>query len=79
MEIRGRERYQEGIRHLRVVSNGAREGALESFRARAERLLSFEHQLDDARRQKIRTLLATGGVRSTEDALLLLESEDAQS
>lgn len=74
-DIRGRERYEEGLRHLRVVSQGAREGAIASFRTRAERLISFEGELDDARRSRIRSLLATGEIRSTEDALLLLEEE----
>lgn len=75
LAIRGRDRYDEGLRHLRVVANGAREGALPSFRTRAERLISFEQNLDDDRRGKLRNMLATGAARSTEEALLLLEQE----
>ena len=77
LAIRGRERYDEGLRHLRVVSNGAREGALVSFRRQAERLIAFEQSLDDGRRSKIRSMLAAGTARSTEEALLLLENEAA--
>lgn len=79
LAIRGRNRYDEGLQHLRVVFNGAREGALPSFRQRAERLIAFEQNLDEDRRSKIRNMLATGAVRSTEDALLLLESQTGDS
>lgn len=75
IEIRGRERYEEGLRHIRVVSRGGREGALPHYRSQAARLMAFEMGLNDDRRLKIRTMLATGEARSTEDALLRMEQE----
>lgn len=73
--IRGRDRYEEGLRHLHVVSNGAREEALQSFRQRAERLIAFEQTLNDGCRNKICSMLAAGTARSTEEAVLLLEKK----
>lgn len=75
LKIRGRDRYGEGMRHLRAVSNGAMEGALESFRTRAIRLMQLEAGLDDTQRTAIHMLLANNQVRTTEDALLALEQE----
>lgn len=73
LEIRGRERLEEGVRHLRVVATGGREGALPKYKDRAAELLTVNDGLDDTRLRKVRMWLATGKAKNIEDALTRME------
>ncbi len=74
LEIRGRERLEEGVRHLRVVATGGREGALPKYKNRALELLTLNETLTETRLRKVRNWLATGKTKTIEDALTRMET-----
>ncbi len=82
LEIRGRERLEAGLSHLRVVADGGKEGAVPKFRDQAADLLAVSAGLNDHRRAQIRAWLGKNNALSIEDALIRMknriEKENAQ-
>lgn len=78
LRIRGRERYEAGIRHLHVVATDGREGALPQYKHRALRLLALNEGLNDQRIAMIKAWMGKGSCKTIEEALLRMEQRVEQ-